>query len=239
MTGEEHADRAVTRDQVVVLVLADILPSSRLWGWSRFVVGRFPLRQVPGIRFAKVLGSGADGGFGVKPSPSIQGMFCVFDDAASADAFTGPDGMVAEWRRRARECLSVKLRAYSSRGSWAGMRFAVTAAAPAGGPIASLTRASIRPTRAGAFWRMQPAAERALAGAQGCLIAAGVGEAPLLRQATFSVWDEAASMDRYARSGAHQEAILAAGRGGFFSESMFVRFVPYDASGSWHGRQLG
>jgi spheroidene monooxygenase len=239
LTGEEHADRAVTRDQVVVLVLADILPSSRLWGWSRFVLGRFPLRQVPGIRFAKVLGSGADGGFGVKPSPSIQGMFCVFDDAASADAFTGPDGMVAEWRRRARECLSVKLRAYSSRGSWAGMRFAVTAAAPAGGPIASLTRASIRPTRAGAFWRMQPAAERALAGAQGCLIAAGVGEAPLLRQATFSVWDEAASMDRYARSGAHQEAILAAGRGGFFSESMFVRFVPYDACGSWHGRQLG
>jgi spheroidene monooxygenase len=239
LTGEEHADRAVTRDQVVVLVLADILPSSRLWGWSRFVVGRFPLRQVPGIRFAKVLGSGADGGFGVKPSPSIQGMFCVFDDAASADAFTGPDGMVAEWRRRARECLSVKLSAYSSRGSWAGMRFAVTAAAPAGGPIASLTRASIRPTRAGAFWRMQPAAERALAGAQGCLIAAGVGEAPLLRQATFSVWDEAASMDRYARSGAHQEAILAAGRGGFFSESMFVRFIPYDACGSWHGRQLG
>jgi spheroidene monooxygenase len=46
-------------------------------------------------------------------------------------------------------------------------------------------------------------------------------------------------MDRYARSGAHQEAIAAAGRGGFFSESMFVRFIPYDACGSWHGRQLG
>ena len=44
---------------------------------------------------------------------------------------------------------------------------------------------------------------------------------------------------RYARSGAHQEAIVAAARGGFFSESMFVRFAPYEIHGQWKGLTIG
>jgi spheroidene monooxygenase len=86
---------------------------------------------------------------------------------------------------------------------------------------------------------MQPAAQRSLALAPGCRLAAGVGEAPILRQATFSIWDDVASMDAYARAGAHRAAIEAAAGGGFFAESMFVRFVPYDVQGSWKGRALG
>jgi spheroidene monooxygenase len=86
---------------------------------------------------------------------------------------------------------------------------------------------------------MQPAAQRSLALAPGCRLAAGVGEAPILRQATFSIWDDVASMDAYAREGAHRAAIEAAAGGGFFVESMFVRFVPYDVQGSWKGRALG
>jgi hypothetical protein len=42
-------------------------------------------------------------------------------------------------------------------------------------------------------------------------------------------------MDRYARSGAHLEAIRAAHQGQYFSESMFVRFVPYAPRGAWKG----
>jgi hypothetical protein len=225
--------------EVVVLVLVDIAPASRLWGWSRIVLGARALRGVPGLRFSKVMGSGFEGGFGLRPSPSIQALFCVFQDAAAADAFTAPEGGLQPWRKRAIECFSVKLRPFSSRGSWSGARLPVVAPAPAHGPIASLTRASIRPSRARAFWRMQPAAQRSLALAPGCRLAAGVGEAPILRQATFSIWDDVASMDAYAREGAHRAAIEAAAGGGFFAESMFVRFVPYDAQGSWKGRALG
>ncbi len=221
-----------------MFVLADIERHARAWGWSRIVLGAAALRGVPGLRFAKVLGSGAQGGFGLKPSASIHALFCVFDGADAADAFTAPTGALRAWRERSRECLAVKLRPYSCRGSWSGRRLETSGAAPDGGPVASLTRASIRPTRAAAFWRMQPPAERSLAERPGCLLAAGVGEAPLLRQATFSVWTGAAAMDGYARSGAHQDAIRAAARGAFFSESMFVRFVPYDAQGSWKGRGL-
>jgi spheroidene monooxygenase len=106
-------------------------------------------------------------------------------------------------------------------------------------PIAAITRASIKPRHVRAFWRLSPPAEASLAQAEGCLLAAGLGEAPLLRQCTFSLWRNTEAMDAYARSGAHQQAIRAAYGGGYFSESMFVRFVPLLLQGSWQGRPHG
>lgn len=232
------AASATLSPQVALLALADLKPEHRLFGWLRFPTAHGALRGTPGLRFLKVLGSGRGGGFGVAPSATIQGLFCLFDDAAAADAFVAPGGGFEPWRRRAREAFSVRLRAYSVRGSWSGVSPEIGARAPASGPIAALTRASIRPTRARRFWSMEPPAERELEAASGCLVAAGVGEAPFFRQATFSVWESVASMDAYARTGAHLAAIRASAQGGFFSESMFVRFVPEDARGSWRGRRL-
>jgi hypothetical protein len=238
MSSDAAGANDLVASEVVVMAAFDIDPASRLWGWSRLVRGRSGLRGAAGLRFAKVLGSGVEGGFGLKPSASILGLFCVFQDAASAEAFTSDNGLMRRWQDRSRESFCVTMQVYSCRGSWAGSRLAVTAAAPLAGPVVSLTRASIRPSRAAAFWRMQPPAERSLEQATGCRLAIGVGEAPLLRQATFTVWDDVAAMDRYARSGAHQDAIVAAARGGFFSESMFVRFVPHHIEGRWKGAAI-
>lgn len=222
--------------QTLVVLLADIDPSARLWGYSRFVSGRRALRHVQGLQFGKVLGSGYEGGFGLRPSASRQGLLCVFPTPALAADFIEHSPLVAAYRTHSREFLSVRLRAFSSRGSWDGQRFEVTAAAPDGGPIAGLTRASIRPHLALQFWRKAPPAERSLVEAAGCQLAAGLGEAPVLRQATFTIWDSIAAMDAYARSGAHLEAIRAAREGAYFSESMFVRFVAEALHGTWKGR---
>jgi len=221
------------------MLLVDVAEGARLWGWSRYVIGRFALARVPGLRFFKVLGSGHDGGFGLRPSGSRQGLFCVFDDEAAADVFLGATPVSAAYRAHAREYFTVKLRAFSSRGRWAGAALPVSTEPPANGPIATLTRASIRPAAARAFWRMAQPAERSLEQSPGCLLAAGVGEAPLLRQATFSVWDSVQSMDAYARQGAHLQAIQAAHRERFFTESMFVRFVPSGMRGTWKGQHHG
>jgi hypothetical protein len=231
-TGER---RALTDHEVVVL-LADIRPSSRFWGYGRFVFGRSAVRRQPGVRFAKVLGSGFEGGFGLKPSGSRQGLLCLFDRAGAAQDFLAASALVQAYRDHAAEYLEVRLRPFSCRGSWDGVRFEPAALPPQDGPIAGLTRASIRPSLARQFWSKAPPAERSLAAAQGCLLAAGLGEAPLLRQATFTVWDSIASMDAYARTGAHMEAIRASREGSYFSESMFVRFVPEGLHGTWKGR---
>lgn len=229
---------AMQRDDVAVLLLVELAAGSRAWGWSRIVLGQRPLRAMPGLRFAKALGSGERGGFGLRPSLSRQGLFSVFDGERAARAFLD-SAQVAAYRAHAQEMCSVLLRATSSRGRWSGQDIGVSAASPEGGCVAALTRASIRPLKAGRFWRRSPLTETALQDAEGCWLAVGLGEAPLLRQATFSLWRDQAAMDAYARSGAHLEALRAAQREGWFSESMFVRFQPLQAAGTWKGRVYG
>lgn len=240
--------------QVVVLLLADVLPRWRGWGWSRIVLGARSLRGAAGLRFAKVMGSGFEGGFGLRPSMSRQGVFALFDTEAAADDFIHHSAVVSTYRTRCGEFCVAKLRAWSCRGTWDGVALgtsggpqALSGDGPNGpdgpdcsdGPVAALTRASIRLPKAWFFWRMAPAAQASLALAPGCRLAAGLGEAPLLRQATFSVWDSVQAMDAYARSGAHLRAIQAAQRHGYFSESMFVRFTPLSLQGTWQGVRHG
>jgi hypothetical protein len=234
-----NTDHTTPADDVVVLLLADIRAAHRWWGWSRIVRRDAPLRHVPGLRFAKALGSGFEGGFGLRPSASRQGLLLAFDSLPAAQAFVDQSPLLRAYQERAHEACVVLLRATSCRGSWGGQHIAPTCVAPAAGPVAALTRASIRPSKAWTFWRHSPASEDALAQSPGCQLAVGLGEAPVLRQATFSLWDNQAAMDAYARSGAHLRALRGAQQGGWFSESMFVRFVPLSITGSWKGRHYG
>jgi len=103
--------------------------------------------------------------------------------------------------------------------------------------VAALTRASIKVSKAAAFWRHAPPSQASLESMDGCQLAVGLGEAPFFRQATFSIWDSVAQMNAYARTGAHLAAIQAAQKHGYFSESMFARFVPLKIQGHWRGKR--
>lgn len=223
-------------DQVVVLLLADIAEGSRLWGWSRIVKGPQALQDVPGLLFSKVLGSGFEGGFGLRPSPSRQGMFGLFESLSAAQAFVTNSSVLQAYQERSDEFCWALLKTWSCRGSWDGQSLEVCAAQPIKGPVAALTRASIKLGKAPAFWRHAPPSQTALADAKGCQLAVGLGEAPFVRQATFSIWDSVSDMNAYARSGAHLEAIQAAAQNDYFSESMFARFVPLQVQGQWQGK---
>ncbi len=218
---------------IAVVVLMQYRPGLHLlWGWWRFLLGRFGLRRMRGLCFAKVLGSGHQGGFGLNPSFSRHGLFCLFSGRDAADAFVHSD-----WLRRmaphVRDWQWFMLEAYSSRGRWSGHEIRASATEPVDGPVVSLTRASIRWSRALRFWRLAPPAEAALAGVRGCRLSVGLGEAPVVRQATFTIWESQAAMNAYARSGAHGAAIRAARDGNHFSESMFVRWRLLDRGGAY------
>lgn len=233
-------DRAVKASAAALPTVALLLLvrlRSGAWGLSRLVRGERAFGTVPGLHFARVLGSGRDGGFGLAPGLDHQGLMCFFDDEDSARTFARDAPVMRAYRDHAHESLSALLRATSCRGSWSGASLAVTAAAQDDKPMAALTRASIRLRHAAAFWRHAPATHEGIARAEGCRLAVGLGEAPLLRQATFSLWDHSAAMDTYARSGAHLAAIKGAHKQGWFSESMFVRFAPIEISGQWHGKR--
>ncbi len=222
-----------------VMLLARLRPAHWSWGWNRIAFSRWTPEPARGLHLMKTLGSGRGGGFGLLPSASHQGLFCLFSDTDEATEFAASSPLVARYRERSDECLIAVLAASTARGSWDGVALPPGAPLPAEAPVAALTRASIRPLAAPAFWRHAPAAQRDLAQADGCQLAIGLGEAPLLRQATFSLWRNAAAMDAYARTGAHQQAIRAAWQHEFFSESMFVRFAPLALIGEWKGQRYG
>jgi heme-degrading monooxygenase HmoA len=227
------------RNQTAVLVLVDIAPDSFLWGLSRYVIGRFSLRNIPGLQFYKVLGSGFEGGFSTKPSLHKQGLFCVFDSEHHAKQFRTHSKLVQAYMNHSREFFAVSLNAFSTRGSWANTQLDITAKAPVSGPIASLTRASIKPLKANAFWKKAQPAEASINQSEGVILSAGLGEAPYLRQATFTIWEDETALNTYAQQGAHLAAIKAAYGQQYFSESMFTRFTPSDMEGTWRGKHYG
>jgi hypothetical protein len=239
LTEPGRGVRASAAGLPAVALLLLVRLRSGAWGLSRLVRGERALRKVRGLRFARVLGSGRDGGFGLAPGLDHQGLMCFFDDEDNARAFAAEAPVVRAYRDHAHESLLALLRATSCRGTWSGASLAVTAQSQADAPIAALTRASIRLRHAAAFWQHAPATHDGIARAAGCRLAVGLGEAPLLRQATFSLWDNSAAMDAYARSGAHLAAIKGAYEQGWFSESMFVRFAPISIEGEWRGKRYG
>jgi hypothetical protein len=233
-----------TTTATFVVLLAQIPPARALWHMQRFLLGRFGLHTMPGLRFHKMLGSGYEGGFGLRPSFTRHGVMAFFADDDSARAFLASD-FVDGYRQRASEFFYAVLTPVTSRGSWSGFSPDLPAQGPlprtlsAAAPVAALTRGSINLLRAPRFWSKAAPAQAAVEHAPGCRLAVGLGEAPLLRQATFSLWDSVAAMDAYARRGAHLAAIQATHQHQLFTESMFVRFLQRDVQGTWKGRRYG
>ena len=211
------------------------------------VAGGAPYKQVPGLTSVKVMGSGHGGGFSLRPSPSHQGLICTFTHLDLALQFLDSPAVQA-YRCRARECWTGVMAVQSARGHWDKQAWQPSSAQALGqhkgsddslsAPFAVLTRASIVPSKAMAFWRYAPAAQADLSLAPGCLLAMGLGEVPLVRQCTFSLWRDTGAMVQYAQQGAHQVASAAAYKHQFFSESLFVRMQVLQMAGVWQGQRF-
>ena len=103
--------------------------------------------------------------------------------------------------------------------------------------MAAVTRARLRPSRARAFWRAVPPVAADLRDQPGLRLAVGIGEAPVGLQGTFSLWDSAAALRRFAYAGAAHSAVIArTAPERWYAEELFARFGIEAADGTVDGR---
>ncbi len=204
----------------------------------RMGLDRAALRRTPGLRFAKLLGTGDGRTFTVRDGdPRHWALLATWDDPDAAEDFVRSSPAL-KWRRIADEHLHVRLRPLASRGRWSGQTpFGDPRPSRHDGPVAAITRARLVPRKAATFWRAVPPVSAALHEADGLRFALGIGEAPLGLQGTFSLWDSPASLAAYAhRSPAHVDAIRRTATEGWYAEELFARFAVLDVTGTYRGR---
>ena len=196
------------------------------------------LRQAPGLLFWKLLGSGHGRGFSLRPNWSRYGLLAVWENAEAQKKIFETSSLLQAYRRHADEVWTVWLLPIEAHGAWSGVNpFLRLTTSPTDGPIAILTRATIRLSRLRAFWSAVPAASHALDEATGLLASIGIGEAPFIRQATFSLWRSVDDMEAFAyRTPAHREAMRRTRAENWYREELFARFVPVASEGTWEGR---
>lgn len=105
-------------------------------------------------------------------------------------------------------------------------------------PVAALTLGRLRVARILPFLSASAGAEREARAHPAFLEGTALARPPGL-VATFSLWRSAEGVRSYAAgsdSGGHRRAAKAHHRDPFHHESVFIRFRPYAARGSWDGR---
>jgi spheroidene monooxygenase len=188
------------------------------------------------VGFWKLCGSGPKGRFTPGTDGSVWAILATWPDAATARDRTATAPVYRRWRSRAAESTTLLLAPASTRGRWSGREPFDVADKALPGPVAALTRASIKPSRLVKFWTEAPDVQGAIDADPNVLFKVGLGEVPFLHQMTFSVWPDTATMSAFARrDGPHAQAIRAVREGGYFSEELYARFRVLDATGTWEG----
>ncbi len=235
-------DRAPgTAPELVTLHVWGVRRRHLPWVGGQLAAPRRRFRDVAGLRFARLLGTGHGRRFTpADADPGHWALLAAWDTASAAAAFDRQP-LIRGWDARSFERCRVDLQTLSSTGSWSGLQ-PFGPPAPqlperADTPCAVLTRARLVALRAGRFWRAIPPVAAALPKASGLLFARGIGEAPIGLQATFSVWEDLEAVKAFAYgTPAHRHVVEQTAATGWYAEQLFARFQVLAASGTVDGR---
>lgn len=193
------------------------------------------------------MGSGKNGSFDIHPDWQQWGIMAVSDrpvivEELNADGLMKKlyGGFISRWIRLFNcETWTVFLQPLEGHGKWDGKQ-------PFGdlpkqtehkGLVTVLTRATIRLSKLRAFWQNVDGVSTHMDNATGFIHSLGIGEIPLIKQATFSTWESRDAMKQFAyKMQEHAEVIRKTRQGNWYREELFVRFKPLKTIGSINGK---
>ena len=212
---------------------------SRWWAFRQ--MGFYPasLSTAPGLKQAKLLGSGAGNGFSIWPNFGVYALLAIWENEDAARSFMATDEWWTANKSKTEECYTVFMRTAVVHGEWGGEQpFTINTDYDINAPVAVITRATIHPKHIVGFWRFVPTVSAKVKDRPGQQLSIGVGEWPLFMQATFSIWDSSKAMMDYAyQNPYHKEVIQKTRELGWYKEELFARFEPYRQEGSWAGKE--
>ncbi|WP_299882356.1 spheroidene monooxygenase [uncultured Sulfitobacter sp.] len=209
---------------------------ARAWALTMMGGARLSMARVPGIGFWKLCGSGTGEGFTPRPNTAVYAILATWPDLETAQRAHATASIFARYRTRASENWTLYMTASSVRGQWSGQTPFEASETPETGPLAALTRATIKPGILSRFWGRVPDISNVIGKDPNVMFKIGIGEVPWLHQVTFSIWPDAARMANFARTGPHAEAIRAVRDEGWFREELYARFSLLSEEGTWGGR---
>jgi len=219
-------------------------------GFLSMAVFRFFLFINKKIAFWKLMGCGKNGTF--DKTPDWQQWSILLVPAYSSHEIKEADyanyihhlmpSFIQFWHRLFKaEIFTMVLQPIEGHGTWDKQEpFGKLAKqTDYDGIICVLTRATIRLNKLQQFWKNVDAVANQMAGAEGFITSVGIGEVPFIKQATFSVWNSKTQMKQFAYK-MHEHAIVIrkTRKENWYSEEMFVRFIPLFATGTLNGMQL-
>ncbi len=213
--------------QVVTVHFFRFRTSAQKWWALRMMqTAHTNLQDTPGLAFYRLMGTGSGGGgFDWRPDLETYALLGVWTQMADAHAFVAAHPTYRAFHDRADEHLHFWLSPFRSHGAWSGHQPFRCQTADETLPLAVLTRASIRWQKLPSFWRHVPRVSHRIFDGGGPLFSKGVGEWPLIQQATFSLWPDTEAMKQHIhRNPAHREVMRLAREKRWYREEMFTRF---------------
>jgi hypothetical protein len=212
--------------------------SNKWWAFKQMRQGHTKLQKISGLTFYKILGSGAKNGFSAVPNFGTYVLLCTWESENHAQTFFEENTFFEAYRKRSVEQFTVYLNSAETHGFWDGKQpFHKNAELAQDKPIIVLTRARIRFRKLLSFWSKVGTVSQSLENSDGLVLSIGVGEWPLIQQATISIWKTQKEMLHYAyKNPKHLEVVMLTRKLNWYKEEMFARFVPYKMEGKWNGK---
>ena len=204
---------------------------NHLW-WAFTQMGVFPrkLNNIQGLQFFKMLGTGSGAGFSLRPDFKTYAFLAHWESPKRAQEFFDEHPAFTAQTQKCSSYRTLFLKPVHSHGHWDGHDPFAFKRDPFvdkhTGPVAVLTRATLRWQRLWDFWKAVPKASAAIKQAKGVVYYKGIGELPFIQQATLSIWENFEAVKKFAyQDHAHADIVKTTRKNRWYKEDLFARFV--------------